>query len=48
LVSAQATRFDPRGTYVREWVSELANFPGEGNPSTVGCTLEGAIRVLSW
>jgi deoxyribodipyrimidine photo-lyase len=25
----QATRFDPEGTYVREWVPELARLPGQ-------------------
>jgi deoxyribodipyrimidine photo-lyase len=27
--TTQATRFDPKGTYVREWVPELARLPGE-------------------
>jgi deoxyribodipyrimidine photo-lyase len=27
--TAQATRFDPQGTYVREWVPELARLPSE-------------------
>jgi deoxyribodipyrimidine photo-lyase len=27
--TAQATRFDPQGTYVREWVPELALLPSE-------------------
>ena len=27
--TVQATRFDPQGTYVREWIPELARLPGE-------------------
>jgi deoxyribodipyrimidine photo-lyase len=27
--TTQATRFDPEGTYVREWVPELARLPSE-------------------
>ncbi|GAC1330856.1 MAG: deoxyribodipyrimidine photo-lyase [Steroidobacteraceae bacterium] len=27
--TAQATRFDPHGTYIREWIPELARLPGE-------------------
>src|ERR1039457_713313 len=46
--ATQATRFDPQGTYVREWVPELARIPNE-YPSTMGgkAIMHAQVRSLS-